>query len=365
VEIEFGNGQDVKKMKEFWKLSDGKNTYSIDENIWIGADGELLQIQSPFNKRFLFYTDHEYQGLWKFNPQLPVFNKENIVSFGEGYTPVVKELWHQKQVSFKLEYLFPTGSYKDRGATVLLSKIKELGIKKIIEDSSGNAGCAIAAYAAKANIDSEIYVSSMASPAKIKQMKGYGANVIVINGSREDVAEAAKKAAQHAYYASHSYNPFFFEGTKTFAYEVWEQCPEMPDEIIFPVGNGTLIIGTYIGFTELMAAGLITQIPRLSAAQATHCPGLSNQNINEFKTTVAEGIAVKNPVRKMLIQKILGQTNGLYYAVNEEDILKEHQLLHKNGYFVELTSAVATAALQQSSGNKVMVPLTGHGLKNL
>lgn len=352
-------------MKELWSLHTSAKKYPIDEKIWIGEDNELLEIRSPFDKRFLFYTDHEYQGLWKFNPQIPVFNKKNIVSFGEGNTPVVNEKWHGKDVRFKLEYLFPTGSYKDRGATVLLSKIKELGIHKIIEDSSGNAGCAIAAYAAKAGIEAEIYVSSKASPAKIKQMKGYGANVIVIEGSREDVAIAAKKAAQDSYYASHSYNPFFFEGTKTFAYEVWEQCKEMPEEIIFPVGNGTLIIGSYIGFTELMAAGLIEQMPQLSVAQAANCPSLSDRPQNNYKPTIAEGIAVKDPVRKRLINRIMEATKGSYYPVNEEDIYSEHGLLHSKGYYVELTSAVATAAILQTSIQRVLIPLTGHGLKNL
>lgn len=352
-------------MSNLWKLNDGSNIYSIDEKIWIGKNDQLLNIISPYKNRFLFYTDHDYQGLWKFNPQIPVFDKNNIVSFGEGNTPVVKETWHGKNVQFKLEFLFPTGSYKDRGATVLLSKIKELGIKKIVEDSSGNAGCAIAAYATKAGVESEIYVSSNASPAKIKQMKGYGANVIVINGTREDVATAAKQAALNSYYASHSYNPFFFEGTKTFAYEVWEQCQNMPDEIIFPVGNGTLIIGSYIGFSELMAAGLIENIPKLSVAQALNCPSISSHETAEFKPTVAEGIAVKNPVRKDLINEILTKTSGAYYAVNEVDIIPEQALLHRTGFFVELTSAVATAAIKQSSHQKILVPLTGHGLKNL
>src|ERR1700754_4154128 len=115
-------------MKELWNLYDGENSYPIDEKIWIGKNNGLLNIISPLSKKFLFYTDHEYQGLWKFNPQIPVFDKRNIVSFGEGNTPVVSENIHNKNIRFKLEYLFPTGSYKDRGATVLLSKIKELGI---------------------------------------------------------------------------------------------------------------------------------------------------------------------------------------------------------------------------------------------
>ncbi len=352
-------------MKELWSLKTSTKNYPIDEKIWIGEDGELLEIQSPFDKKFLFYTDHHYQGLWKFRQQIPVFDVKNIVSFGEGSTPVVKEKWNDQEVSLKLEFLFPTGSYKDRGATVLLSKIKELGIEKIVEDSSGNAGCAIAAYAAKAGIEAEIYVSSQASPAKIKQMKGYGAHVIEIEGTREDVAEAAKKAATKTYYASHSYNPFFFEGTKTFAYEVWEQCKDMPEEIIFPVGNGTLIIGAYIGFSELVSAGLLKEIPRLSIAQAQNCPSLSKDVGLNFQPTVAEGIGVKNPVRKNLIHQIQRLTKGNYYTVNEEDILKEHQSLHRKGYFVELTSAVATAAIPKTSSKKVLVPLTGHGLKNL
>jgi len=351
-------------MKELWWLKAGEERYPIDEKIWIGNNGELLEIKSPFDKNFLFYTDHNFQGLWKFCPQLPIFNKAHIVSFGEGNTPVVNETWRNKNVRFKMEFLFPTGSYKDRGATVLISKIKELGIDKIVEDSSGNAGCAIAAYSARAGISADIYVSSKASPAKIKQMKGYGANVVVIEGSREDVADAAIEAAKNCYYASHSYNPFFFEGTKTFAYEVWEQCKELPEEIIFPVGNGTLIIGSFIGFSELKAAGLITHIPKLSVAQALNCQSLKEGNAMEFKPTLAEGIAVKNPVRKSLINRILNFTSGFYYAVNEQDIITEHQLLFNRGYYVEFTSAVAVSAVKQSRFTNILVPLTGHGLKN-
>lgn len=352
-------------MKDLWSLHTENKNYPIDEKIWIGENNELLEIKSPFDKKFLFYTDHDYHGLWKFKPQIPVFDKKNIVSFGEGITPVVEEIWHEKKVQFKLEYLFPTGSYKDRGATVLISKIKELGIQKIVEDSSGNAGCAIAAYAAKAGIKAEIYVSSKASPAKIKQIRGYGAEVIEINGTREDVATEAKEAAKKSYYASHSYNPFFFEGTKTFAYEVWEQCKILPDEIIFPVGNGTLIIGSFIGFKELFIAGLIPKIPSLSAALAKNWPSLLAYDESMYHPTIAEGIAVKNPIRKNLINHIIKETNGSHYTVNEGEIIQEYQLLHAKGYFVELTSAVATAAIKQTSNKSVLLPLTGHGLKNL
>jgi len=350
-------------MKELWSLTDGKKNYPIDSKVWIGESGDLLNIKSPFDKNFLFYTNHDHLGMWKYSPQIPLFDHKHMVSFGEGLTPVVNQTWHGVEAQFKLEFLFPTGSYKDRGATVLLSKMKELGIDKIVEDSSGNAGCAIAAYAAKAKIKAQIFVSSKASPAKIKQMMGYGAEVIQIEGTREDVADAAKNAAKNFYYASHSYNPFFFEGTKTFAYEVWEQCKEMPEEIIFPVGNGTLIIGAFLGFIELKSAGLISKLPKLSAAQADNCASLVD-GADLSQPTVAEGIAVKNPIRRLQIKKILEETGGNCYRVKEFEISQEHQRLHQCGYFVELTSAVATAAISQSSMKRVLIPLTGHGLKN-
>src|SRR5690606_3864557 len=124
------------------------------------------------------------------------------------------------------------------------------------EDSSGNAGCAIAAYAAKAGIECEIVVSSSTSPAKIKQLKAYGAKVTLVEGNRQRVAEVTLEKAEHIYYASHSWNPFFFEGTKTFAYEIAEQCStRFPENIVLPVGNGTLLIGAYLGFNELLKAG--------------------------------------------------------------------------------------------------------------
>lgn len=351
-------------MTNLWALNDGKTNYDINDKIWIGEHHSLLNVISPFQKNFLFYTDHDYQGLWKYHPQIPIFNKSNIVSFGEGITPVVTEKWGNKTVHLKLEFMFPTGSYKDRGATVLLSKIKELGVNEIVEDSSGNAGCAIACYAARANIKAHIYVSEFASPAKIKQMKNYGAQVHIIKGTREDVAIAAKLAAQNLYYASHSYNPFFFEGTKTFAYEIWEQCKNLPEEIIFPVGNGTLIIGTYIGFCELKNAGLISQIPQLSVAQASNCKALTSDDILSFTPTIAEGIAVKNPIRKNQIVDIVKVTNGLFYEATEEEIKAEIHRINKLGYYIENTSAVATSVYHKSPNNHILIPLTGHGLKN-
>jgi threonine synthase len=201
-------------MNSTWKLisSDSSEEYDNNSPVWISEKGNLLQLSHSliFSPELI---NHEIQGMWRYEKMLPI-SYESKVSFNEGMTPIVKEKISGKSLQFKLEYLFPTGSYKDRGASVLVSKIKELGISNIVEDSSGNAGVAIATYASKAGIKSEIYVSQMASQTKLKQLKNVGANVVLINGSREDVAHAAKERSKEIYYASHAINPFFFSRHK-------------------------------------------------------------------------------------------------------------------------------------------------------
>lgn len=350
---------------EKWKYFNQKNQtlFPIDANIWSNESHGLFDIISPQFDKIEF--NNKFQGLWKYYPQIPIINHQNIVSFGEGMTPVTEELIEDKSVSFKLEFLFPTGSYKDRGATVLISKVKELGIDYIIEDSSGNAGCAIAAYAAKAGIKCEIVVSSFTSPAKINQLKAYGAEVTLINGDRQKVADFTIKKAETVYYASHSWNPYFFQGTKTFAYEIYEQFNfQIPDCIVLPVGNGTLLIGAFIGFSELFNNQLIHKIPRFIAVQAENCSPLSG-NITHFDTTMAEGIAVKNPIRKNQILEIIHKTGGKIITVKENEIQIAWENAASKGYYIEKTSASAWAAIKYLENNgKFLIPLTGHGLKN-
>jgi threonine synthase len=194
---------------------------------------------------------------------------------GEGFTPLEEMNFNGNKVLMKIDYLFPTGSYKDRGATVLISKTRELGIKKVVEDSSGNAGSAIAAYCARAGIRCEIYVPKTTSSGKLAQIQAYGATLRRIQGSRERTAQAAMKAASRIYYASHCWNPFFLHGTKTFGFEIWEQMGwKVPDVIILPVGHGTLFLGAYLGFKELREAGMVKRLPRLVGVQSTFCTPL-------------------------------------------------------------------------------------------
>lgn len=295
----------------------------------------------------------------------------------EGFTPLIEVEFGNQQVFLKIDFLFPTGSYKDRGATVLVSKVKELGIKKVVEDSSGNAGSAISAYSAQGGIQCEIYVPFHTSPEKLAQIEAYGALLRKIEGSREDTAREAIKAAGQIYYASHCWNPFFLHGTKTFAFEVWEQLGwKAPDTLVLPVGHGTLFLGAFIGFRELREAGMIERIPKLVGIQSDACAplyrawkkGLEEPLLIQKRETIAEGIAIAEPIRGRQILKATRETEGEIIAVNEEEIRRSLIEMGKRGYFIEPTSAATIAGLKKylkkkGKREKVVSTLTGIGLK--
>jgi threonine synthase len=249
-------------------------SFSLEEKIWQCSCGGLLDIQ--FRPSFpLEKIKRRQPTLWRYREAIPLGEGQNIISFEEGFTPLIPVDFGGPRVWLKQDHLFPTGSYKDRGASVLMSKVKELGIPRVVEDSSGNVGCAIAAYGARGGIQSEIYVPQSTSPGKLAQIRSYGAILHKIRGSREDTAEAVWKAARKDYYASHSWNPFFFHGTKTFAFEIWEQLGwKGPDTVIVPVGNGTLLLGAYLGFRELLEGGMIREIPKIIGVQFALCAPL-------------------------------------------------------------------------------------------
>ncbi len=191
-------------------------TYSLDEPRWrCDCDGVLdVEFTPAFD---VARIKQRLPTLWRYREALPVRGDANRESFSEGFTPLIELEVVGHPVLVKQEHLFPSGSFKDRGATVLVSKIRELGLSKLVEDSSGNAGCALAAYCARAGIRCEIFVPTDTAEAKLTQIRLYGAQVHRVPGSREDAARAAWVAAQQDYYASHVWNPFFLQGTKTFA----------------------------------------------------------------------------------------------------------------------------------------------------
>lgn len=317
--------------------------------------------------------------LWRYREAIPVFQDRNILSMQEGFTPLEEVELDGRHVFLKVDYLFPTGSYKDRGATVLVSKLKELGIRSVVEDSSGNAGSAIAAYCAIAGIDCKIYVPNSTASQKLVQIRAYGANLKMVMGSRERTAQVAIKDASKTYYASHCWNPFFLHGTKTFAFEIWEQMGwKSPDILVLPIGHGTLFLGAYIGFKELKKAGMIKKSPRLIGVQSKACAPVYqafNKGVKEpipikKRETMAEGIAIANPVRGRQILEAIRETDGEVLTVTEREIEIAFKEMGRKGHFIEPTSAATIAGLKKYlgrgiRGEKVVSTLTGIGLKSI
>jgi threonine synthase len=256
-----------------------------------------------------------------------------------------------------------------------MAKVKEWGISQIIEDSSGNSGAAIAAYAAVAGIQCEIYVPASTSEGKIKQIAAYGAQVVKVPGNRDATAQAAMERAQSVYYASHSWNPIFCEGTKTIAYEIWEQLGfTVPDVVIVPIGSGTLILGLYAGFCDLLQMNQISRLPKILGVQSTHCSpaytDLQGFERRPVTPTIAEGISVGHPIRQTEILKAIRGTAGEVLVVEDDEVSQGMQELSRIGIYVEPTSATVVAAYHQArekgllcADDRVVLPLTGSGLK--
>ena len=359
-----------------YRCSHCQKSFPVDEHRWCCDCGSFLDLEFGLPMS-VSDIDTAKNTLWRYRTFLPIQQEDSIVSLGEGFTPLLPFVIEGKRIWLKMEQLAPTGSFKDRGASVLISKLKELGVKEIVEDSSGNAGSAIAAYAAAAGIRCHIFVPRQISPAKTQQISAYGADLHMIEGDRQATAEAALQAAQSRYYASHVWNPFFFQGTKTMAYELCEQNHwSAPDTLILPVGNGSLLLGARTGFRELLAAGIIASLPRLIAVQSTAFAPLydafftpSDSSPDLSSTTIAEGIAIAHPPRLRQIIAAIRESGGTVIRVNDIEISEAQDEMAARGLYIEATSAVAIAGLKMyldSSTHRdelIVCPITGHGLK--
>lgn len=346
--------------------------YSAAEPRWQCPCGGLFNLHTDLKEMEIREDD---LSLWRYRDLLPIENEEAILTLGEGMTPLLPRMLADCPVYLKMEFMSPTGSFKDRGAAVLMAKVRELGIQRVVEDSSGNAGAAIAAYAAAAGIECEIYLPEATSEGKIKQIKAYGSKVVKVPGDRDATSRAIWDAAQTTYYASHVWNPYFFAGTKTMAYELWEQLGfEAPDVLVIPVGNGTMLLGAYQGFRDLLEMGQIDTLPRIIAVQSAHCTPIHAEFHNHPPTsvtpTVAEGISVGQPARKAEIIAAVRATEGEVLAVEDEQVLSGVTELSRLGIYVEPTSGTVVAGLYQALAKgllqpreRIILPLTGSGLK--
>lgn len=353
------------------------NRYAMTGDRWRGDDGTPLML-SPMPAPTPESINPRERSLWRYAAALPVA-ADRRVSLGEGWTPLVPLDWSGRRVHFKLEWFNPTSSFKDRGVSVMLSHLRSQGVHGVLEDSSGNGGSAVAAYAAAAGIAAKIIVPEATSQAKIFQIKAFGAEIQRVGGTRDEVAAEAVRQSERIPYASHNWHPMFLQGAKTIAYEMWEMLDfRAPDNVVLVAGAGSNILGCDIAFTELLDAGLIVRRPRLLVGQPEHWAtivdtlnGLDPASHGPRAATIAEGASIARPVRLPETLAAVRRSRGAGVAVSEEEIRSAVRRVTSRGLYAEPTSAVAAAALDRfiadgtiTADQTTVVVLTGSGLKS-
>lgn len=324
--------------------------------------------------------DRNASTLWRYKE---IFGLEEVdvpLSLGAGWTPLVDVEFAGARTWFKLEFVSPTGSFKDRGTEVEMNYLKAAGVQEVVEDSSGNAGASMAAYAARAGLKASIFAPDSASPAKLAQIGIFGAELNKVPGPRIESTRAALKAVEDgAVYASHAYNPVYLLGQQSAAWELWEQFgQDVPDALVIPTGQGGLLMGAWLGFRRLVNAGMIQKMPRLFAAQPELLAPIHDaftQNLDDIPEatpthkSIAEGLAIVRPVRAKRLLQALRESEGGAITVTEEEIMHAYRQLALRGIFAEPSSAVAAAAVPKireklGSSARIAAALTGSGLKS-
>ncbi len=321
--------------------------------------------------------DKSCWGIFRYRAFMPLLDESwRQISLGEGMTPVVP---FDDDLMLKMDYFMPTLSFKDRGAAVLISHCKAIGVTSVVQDSSGNAGNSVAAYCAKAGISCEIFVPEGTSPKKIDMIRAHGAAVNIVPGSRDHCADVcrAKVEQDGQYYANHVYNPFFYEGTKTYIYEIYEQLGRVPQNIFVPLGNGTLFIGVIKALEEFLAAGIIERMPNVVALQSERCApiavaaeqGMTAPAPVSVSPTLAEGIAIGVPMRGEEILSYIRKYNLKVMLAPEDQILEARSALAKKGVYCEHTTAANYAAYLRYCSlygptPDSIIPMCGAGLKS-
>jgi len=338
--------------------------------------GQPLDVQLDFN----FEPEKIHRNnfsVWRYSEFFPYAQENKTISLSEGWTPLVRL---SENTYVKLESANPTGSFKDRGSTVLVSALHRLIEEAggyISEDSSGNAGASMAAYAARAGLKARIYVPETVAGPKFNQIQFYGAQVIKVSGSRSRVAEEAQKVEKGKFYVGHILHPLFRDGIRSLAYEMFEQFGwNVPERIYFPVSAGTLLLGIISGFKHLSDSGMIEAFPRIVACQTRQVSplyhlfkGLKYDAPETVKSIADALVSVKPPLLDLMVES-LKAVKGDAVMVEEDEIMEAFLELARRGFFVEPSSAVAYAGYKKQLRNKevsrdcsTVIILTGHGLK--
>ena len=351
--------------------------YPLEEPRWCSDDCTPLLV-TPGAGISRADIDSSARSLWRYRASLPV-EIASPITLGEGCTPLVQQAWGDLRPHFKLEWFNPTGSFKDRGTAVMLSFLRQIGINAVLEDSSGNGGSSMAGIGAAGGMRVKILAPASTSEAKIAQVRAYGAEVQLVEGPREQSEVEAIRQSTETFYAGHNWQPFFLEGTKSLAYELWEDLGfRAPENVVIPVGAGSSLLGCAFGFRELLRAGQIAKLPRLFVAQPLNCSpidasfkaGVDTPVTRNVSKTIAEGTTIRNPMRLREIVGALRESGGDSIALTEEEIIVALRRLARQGLFAEPTSASAAAALDKLNADGSIKPnectvviLTGTGLK--
>jgi threonine synthase len=311
-------------------------------------------------------------GLWRFRSMIPVTMS---ISLSEGNSPLVKRRDSEEDMFLKVEGDNPTGSFKDRGSTVVISDAYNRGFRTTTVASTGNMGASVAAYSAYANIDARIFIPPGIPEEKVAQITAYGAELVPVEGGfSEAIRRSRQEAEAGAYLASTGLNPYFIEGLKTIAFELYEQMG-VPDKIVVPTGTGGILTAIFKGFRELLALGVTDRLPQMIAVQAAGVApiveawreGTEPMPPSREATTIASAILVKSPFNGLSAIEAMKRSGGYGVTVTDHQILKAMQALGREGIFAEPAAAAPMAALDQIDrrpDDRTVLIVTGSGLKD-
>jgi len=370
-----------------------KSEYPMDETLYnCKKCGDLLEVKLDLEdlKRRLEKVDWKRRSIsvWKYREFLPISDESKIITLQEGGTPLYKcerlaERLGIKNLYVKNEGANPTGSFKDRGMTVGVSKALEFNVKTVICASTGNTSASLAAYAARAGLNCVVLIPhGKIALGKLSQAMMYGAKVVAVKGNFDAALKIVVNASKtFGLYLLNSINPFRIEGQKTAAFEICEQLGwKAPDRIIIPVGNAGNITAYWKGFRELEAIEIIKELPRMTGVQASGASPIVNAFANGSERiepvsdpeTIATAIRIGSPVNWKRALKAIRESGGVAVAVTDDEIIYAQKLLATTeGIFVEPASAASIAGLKKliesgeiGSEETVVCIATGHGLKD-
>lgn len=325
--------------------------------------------------------------MWRYQPVLPVLNSSQIVSLGEGFTPLnplnkLSQLLGIHEIWLKDDARNPTGSFKARGLSMGVSKAKELGIKKMVIPTAGNAGGALSAYCAKADIEATVIMPRHTADTLKEECRIHGANLILLDGLIDACGKMAKSIAAEtgAFDMSTMKEPYRLEGKKTLGYEIAEQFNwTLPDIIIYPAGGGTGLIGIWKAFKELIAMGIIKDpLPRMVLVQSDQCSpmvhlfqqGKLPENYAP-QSSAAYGLAVPYPFATQMMLNVLKESNGIALTVSEQEMDEgiqhiaktEGQLLSPEGAATFMAAKKLLQSQFIKDSDKVLLVNTGSWYK--